>query len=520
MSGSPMFSPNKDESKTSSPQRTLHTSQEHLATSCQQFAESQTTHCTDVRFTQQARTPLTSRHAPVSSKHSVEGMGRQGMVDACRFHPYQRQLSEGAVTNAVCLEAGSSPFRSLQEICSPQMCCITLGPNSEAQTLWERSTYNGQVATWPYATEAHSNKPNYSLQSLSSQIHQRNNSQPLFPKPIYSYSILIFMALKNSETGSLPVSEIYSFMTENFPYFKTAPDGWKNSVRHNLSLNKCFEKLESKNGTSSRKGCLWGLNPAKVEKMQEELHKWRRKDPLSVRRSMARPEDLDHLIGQMPEKLQSTAPYAKHAGVSRQPPSRASRHPQYSRAPPASQQSSFLSFTDIHFSDSMTLHSPCDEQHTADVHPGSVNLRLPPAYSATYQDDFNVGLRSLQDLQLEGDTYDVDVLNPSLTDLQLKGNLWEELQKDSLVSHLQTTSTTVSITSGMQTSCVHPGCGDSILPVSETSAVAPFDGCKIEFDDTSSEPSMKRDCSSRWHPDVYSADNLPGYLTCCTTSLV
>ncbi|PNI64838.1 FOXN4 isoform 5, partial [Pan troglodytes] len=49
---------------------------------------------------------------------------------------------------------------------------------------------------------------------------------------------------KNSKTGSLPVSEIYSFMKEHFPYFKTAPDGWKNSVRHNLSLNKCFEKVD------------------------------------------------------------------------------------------------------------------------------------------------------------------------------------------------------------------------------------------------------------------------------------
>lgn len=28
------------------------------------------------------------------------------------------------------------------------------------------------------------------------------------------------MALKNSKTGSLPVSEIYSFMKEHFPYFK------------------------------------------------------------------------------------------------------------------------------------------------------------------------------------------------------------------------------------------------------------------------------------------------------------
>lgn len=70
---------------------------------------------------------------------------------------------------------------------------------------------------------------------------------------------------------------------------QTAPDGWKNSVRHNLSLNKCFEKVENKNGSTSRKGCLWALNPAKVEKMQEELHKWRRKDPVTIRRSMAKP---------------------------------------------------------------------------------------------------------------------------------------------------------------------------------------------------------------------------------------
>lgn len=34
------------------------------------------------------------------------------------------------------------------------------------------------------------------------------------------------MALKNSKTGSLPVSEIYSFMKEHFPYFKVrVPSG-------------------------------------------------------------------------------------------------------------------------------------------------------------------------------------------------------------------------------------------------------------------------------------------------------
>lgn len=120
--------------------------------------------------------------------------------------------------------------------------------------------------------------------------------QETFPKPAYSYSCLIAMSLKNSRAGSLPVSEIYSFMCEHFPYFKTAPNGWKNSVRHNLSLNKCFEKIEkpATNG-GQRKGCLWAMNPAKIAKMDEEVQKWSRKDPMAIRKAMVHPEHLEAL---------------------------------------------------------------------------------------------------------------------------------------------------------------------------------------------------------------------------------
>lgn len=117
-----------------------------------------------------------------------------------------------------------------------------------------------------------------------------NDEERVFPKPAYSYSCLIAMALKNSRTGSLPVSEIYNFMCKHFPYFKTAPSGWKNSVRHNLSLNKCFEKIEkpAPNG-AQRKGCLWAMNPAKISKMDEEVQKWSRKDPAAIRKAMINP---------------------------------------------------------------------------------------------------------------------------------------------------------------------------------------------------------------------------------------
>lgn len=40
---------------------------------------------------------------------------------------------------------------------------------------------------------------------------------------------------------------------------------------------------------SSRKGCLWALNLARIDKMEEEMHKWKRKDLAAIHRSMANP---------------------------------------------------------------------------------------------------------------------------------------------------------------------------------------------------------------------------------------
>ncbi|XP_077302678.1 uncharacterized protein LOC143923059 isoform X2 [Arctopsyche grandis] len=74
-------------------------------------------------------------------------------------------------------------------------------------------------------------------------------------KPPYSFSCLIFMAIENSPKKALPVKDIYSWILEHFPYFRNAPTGWKNSVRHNLSLNKCFLKVEKVQ--SLGKGSLW-----------------------------------------------------------------------------------------------------------------------------------------------------------------------------------------------------------------------------------------------------------------------
>lgn len=88
------------------------------------------------------------------------------------------------------------------------------------------------------------------IQQRNKQHQQQGVSIPYDPlihtnnKPPYSFSCLIFMAIEDSMQKALPVKEIYAWILDHFPYFKNAPTGWKNSVRHNLSLNKCFQKVE------------------------------------------------------------------------------------------------------------------------------------------------------------------------------------------------------------------------------------------------------------------------------------
>ena len=65
-----------------------------------------------------------------------------------------------------------------------------------------------------------------------------------YGKPPYSFSMLIFMAIESAPNKRLPVKDIYAWIMDNFRYFRNAPLGWKNSVRHNLSLNKCFKKVD------------------------------------------------------------------------------------------------------------------------------------------------------------------------------------------------------------------------------------------------------------------------------------
>ena len=62
------------------------------------------------------------------------------------------------------------------------------------------------------------------------------------PRPQQSYIGLIAMAILSHPDEKLVLADIYQYILDNFPYFRQCGPGWRNSIRHNLSLNDCFIK--------------------------------------------------------------------------------------------------------------------------------------------------------------------------------------------------------------------------------------------------------------------------------------
>lgn len=96
-----------------------------------------------------------------------------------------------------------------------------------------------------------------SLQNNLDQDLSKEDSKDI--KPPYSYATMITQAILSNADGVMSLAEIYAWILSHYAYYKYSKTGWQNSIRHNLSLNKAFEKVPRRPNEPG-KGMKWQIS--------------------------------------------------------------------------------------------------------------------------------------------------------------------------------------------------------------------------------------------------------------------
>ncbi|KDR85753.1 hypothetical protein GALMADRAFT_109196 [Galerina marginata CBS 339.88] len=80
-------------------------------------------------------------------------------------------------------------------------------------------------------------------------------------RPQHTLPVILRCAILGSPRKRLTIREIYATMESKYPYYKTAGQTWKQSVRHHLSLNRLFER-QPRPVTDPGFGSYWTVNLA------------------------------------------------------------------------------------------------------------------------------------------------------------------------------------------------------------------------------------------------------------------
>lgn len=151
-------------------------------------------------------------------------------------------------------------------------------------------------------------------------------------KPPFSYAQLIGQAIFSSTEEMLTLANIYGYIKEKYAFYRHSNTGWQNSIRHNLSLSKYFEKVARRTDEPG-KGMKWRITDSERDEfVKKQLFTARKpqgrfdsSDPTSpaLRDSTHATERLVDAMGEKTmlfTKQESSAPRIKSPPRSATPP--------------------------------------------------------------------------------------------------------------------------------------------------------------------------------------------------------
>ncbi|XP_054609463.1 forkhead box protein M1 isoform X2 [Dunckerocampus dactyliophorus] len=147
-------------------------------------------------------------------------------------------------------QSGASSFTGIKQYKKEEDCV----PFDDSLTCMQWLERSGAFQAVHDALDA-SKENQTTLQSLNA------HSAPQVPeceKPPFSYMTMIQFAINSRKDRRMTLKEIYKWLQDHFPFFRDeAKNGWKNSVRHNLSLHNMFLRKPS----PYRNISFWTIRP-------------------------------------------------------------------------------------------------------------------------------------------------------------------------------------------------------------------------------------------------------------------
>nr|CAB3246948.1 FoxP [Phallusia mammillata] len=164
------------------------------------------------------------------------------------------------------LSLPSSPISNQHISGFPTSLFPTTSSVPSSPPLFASSMTNQAMSNGPRDTMLHPNKRRHSAGvPISADLSQNQEFyRNADVRPPFTYASLIRQAIIEAPDHQMTLNEIYNWFQKKFAYFRRNAPTWKNAVRHNLSLHKCFVRVENV------KGAVWTVDESEYQKRRPQ----------------------------------------------------------------------------------------------------------------------------------------------------------------------------------------------------------------------------------------------------------
>jgi len=209
---------------------------------------------------------IKSAKFPHASRDAIGSHSSVSTESASSLHLNGQQNSVGGKVKTDHLEGCSSAESADEQHNKCRSVTATGDDVFKPDVLQPNPVNNGGVPqSFLQATDGYSAGSHLTEDEISTDLERNAQYYAVnFIRPKHTYAQLIRQAIIQTADRQMTLNEIYNWFQNKFCFFRQNGPTWKNAVRHNLSLHKCFVRVEDV------KGAVWTVDEGEYQKRRPQ----------------------------------------------------------------------------------------------------------------------------------------------------------------------------------------------------------------------------------------------------------